>query len=270
MTKKNGLIAAAAGVALLAAFGTGMLVARATPAEATRNKLSFSGNIQPVPAAGAAVSFTFTNNDDSTTCTASAGTPSIDTSGNFVAEVDLTACPVGFAFDGGDVVYTIAVNGTAVGGAQAVNPVPYAKYADKVAFAPRMAVSAATFHGAFTASGPGGTTLTGYAAARAICQATLNSKTAHFCSIAQVIDYTATGAALPSLPAWGTVPGKAWVADPTNEDCVAHTGSPGATTTGTGLGFRPGYDPPVQVHNTSGDGISCDVGGYAAPLLCCD
>ena len=77
MTNKKRVLAAAAGLTVLAAFGAGVLVARATPGGATRNKLSFAGNVQPVPASGATVSFTFTNTDDTTTCTASAGSPSL-------------------------------------------------------------------------------------------------------------------------------------------------------------------------------------------------
>ena len=111
------------------AFTAGVLVAKAGPGGATASKLSFSGNVQPRPAAGASVSFAFANTSDGTTCTASAGAPAFDSSGNFVAQVDLSTCTT-FAFDGGNVTYVISIDGVAIGGPQPVNPVPYAKYAD--------------------------------------------------------------------------------------------------------------------------------------------
>lgn len=207
MTKKSRVLAGIAGLAVVAAFAAGMLVARATPSGSTRNKLSFAGNIQPVPAAGATIGFTFTNTDDATTCSVSAGSPAIDANGNFVAELDLAACPAGFAFDGGDVSYTIAVNGTTVGGAQPVNPVPYAKYADRVAYDVNVVLSSTKFSYNWSASDTSGATVTGYAAARVTCQKTMGSKTAHWCGQEEMLRYVASGrtAAFPT----GTY---AWVA----------------------------------------------------------
>jgi hypothetical protein len=192
MTNKKRALVGFGTLLLLGGFGAGILVARATPGGATRNKLSFAGNVQPVPAAGATVSFTFSNTDDTTTCTASAGSPSFDTSGNFVAEVDLSACPANFAFNGGSVTYSVAVNGTTIGTAQPVNPVPYAKYADKIAYDVNVTVTTATF-GPWTTTDGTGATVTGYAAARAACQKTVGTKTAHWCSNDEVARYASKG-----------------------------------------------------------------------------
>ena len=120
-----GLAAAAAAIS----FTAGILVARAKPGGATVSTLSFAGNVNPIPPAGSLMTFAFNNTDDETSCTAPAGTPAFDPSGNFVAQVDISGC-TSFAFDGGNVTYQISIGGNPVGSPQPVNAVPYAKYAD--------------------------------------------------------------------------------------------------------------------------------------------
>lgn len=133
MTSRLRIVLALSAAAAL--FGGGVLVARATPGGATKNKLSFAGRVSPKPTAGTALRFTFKNG--TATCTPPDATPSFDADGNFVAELDLgaaTSCPASF-FDGGDVTYTIVVGGGTASADLPLNPVPYAKYADKAAIA---------------------------------------------------------------------------------------------------------------------------------------
>lgn len=95
----------------------------------TRTALTVAGSLTGVADSTSAV-FTF-RNGSAASCTAPAVTirPS-GAGGSFSVEVDIATCPAGF-FDGSDVAMDVAVGGETLVTGASINPVPYARYADR-------------------------------------------------------------------------------------------------------------------------------------------
>lgn len=120
---------AAALVALVAGYA-----ARAASGGATKSKLSFAGTLRDDQghALASPQALTFAFKHGALVCTAPADSGPIDAqTGAFHAEIDLAGCPANL-FDGSDVTVDVSVGGKLVAADQPVNPVPYAKYADRV------------------------------------------------------------------------------------------------------------------------------------------
>jgi formylglycine-generating enzyme required for sulfatase activity len=122
------LLAAAATLAIAgAAFSVGLIVARAKPGGETRKSLSFAGRLRGTTGAQ---SLTFSFKKGGVTQCEPKVTASPDASGAFNVEIPLAGCPNAL-FDGGDITFDVSVGGTVIAKDQAVNPVPYARYADQ-------------------------------------------------------------------------------------------------------------------------------------------
>lgn len=127
MTRTN------AHTALLALTATGALLAginavRAAPGGATREALSFAGTLTGT-SSSQRLTFRFKHGAKEVCAPEVVTTPDAD--GRFRAEVPLDDCPASL-FDGSDVVLDVDVGSTVVARDQAVTPVPYAKYADRI------------------------------------------------------------------------------------------------------------------------------------------
>lgn len=128
--------------AISMAVGAGLLVAggylaRAVPGGQTKGNVSFSGTLKdgngvPLPAPQD-VTFDFKDAMGNVRCSRTITVPTIDPqTGSFAADIDVGSCAgADSLFDGADLTLDVSVGGT-VAGSGPVNPVPYAKYADKV------------------------------------------------------------------------------------------------------------------------------------------
>lgn len=108
-------------------FGA-MRMAAAVPGGETRAALSFAGTLT---GASGAQMLTFTFKKGATTVCAPRVTVTPATGGQFTTEIPLAGCP-STLFDGSDVTFDVTVGSTVVVRDQAVNSVPYARYADRV------------------------------------------------------------------------------------------------------------------------------------------
>ena len=124
--RKRWLLFAAAA---LAGVLVGALIARATPGGETRPALSFAGTLRGTSGMQMLI-FTF-KKAGATICAPQVGVTPSGATGAFNVDIPLTGCPTSL-FDGADVTYDVTVGTTVVVTAQPVNPVPYARYADKV------------------------------------------------------------------------------------------------------------------------------------------
>jgi hypothetical protein len=106
----------------------GRYSARGTPGGATTSTISFAGTLSGTTGAQTLM-FTFKKAGNPVCAPTVSVTPAA--SGAFHADIPIDACPATL-FDGGDVLVDVSVGGTTVATDQAVNPVPYAKYADQV------------------------------------------------------------------------------------------------------------------------------------------
>lgn len=132
MNRKLSLLTICASIG--AAALTNVLMARATPGGATKQKLSFAGTLRQngQPLSGT-LTFTFTKGGSPVPCVPAAmATAAPDPAGAFTTEIDISGCPTDM-FDGSDVTFNVSLNGTSLTGEVPVSPVPYAKYADAVA-----------------------------------------------------------------------------------------------------------------------------------------
>ena len=134
LTGKKLAVGATVAIAMMmgAAF-VGAKLALATPGGETRNALSFAGTLRTAAGAPvtAATTLTFTFRKGATTVCSPAATVTPDSAGAFVAQIPIDACPRSL-FDGSDVVFDVASGSNVIARDQAVNPVPYARYADRV------------------------------------------------------------------------------------------------------------------------------------------
>lgn len=105
-----------------------MRIAGAVPGGETRPSLSFAGTLTGTT--GAQV-LTFAFKRGTTTVCSPRVNVTPGPTGAFNVEVPLMGCP-GSLFDGSDVTFDVTVGSTVVARDQAVNPVPYARYADRV------------------------------------------------------------------------------------------------------------------------------------------
>ncbi|APR84584.1 Hypothetical protein A7982_09933 [Minicystis rosea] len=136
-TKREALrtaISMAVGAGLLLAGG---YLARAVPGGQTKGSVSFSGTLKdgngdPL-AAPQDVKFDFKDAANAVKCSRTVTVTKIDPqTGSFAADIDLAACAGSDGlFDGSDLTLEVSVGGV-VAGSGPVNPVPYAKYADKI------------------------------------------------------------------------------------------------------------------------------------------
>ena len=101
-----------------------------TSGGATRTALTVAGTLTGVTAPVAA-SFTFRNGAGQS-CTPPPVTITTSGTGGFNVQIDVETCPAPF-FDGSDVVMDVAVDGSPIVVGAVVNPVPYARYADRAA-----------------------------------------------------------------------------------------------------------------------------------------
>lgn len=263
-------VLAAAG--LVVAFAGGLVAARATPGGATKNHLSFAGNIKGgTVTSGTAVKFSFytaaAGGAASCTSTWSTETNNPDSAGNFVADLDLGTCA---AFDGADLWYTITVGAAAESTPRVpLNPVPYAKYADKAAVALTATTAAAAgtvpwaglpaYCGATSTtpgnlSGVGGSGV-GHAKARAACQTvSACGATGHLCSAEELGRSLQLGASVPV----------GWYSGMANE-----TGAGGDCSGWTSNSVS--YNGPVLDSNATTGGREANSHGCSGtwPLLCC-
>lgn len=131
--KKMALGTTVASAMMVGAAFVGARLALATPGGETRNALSFAGTLRTAAGAPvtAATTLTFTFRKGSTTVCAPMTTATPDSAGAFVAQIPIDACPRSL-FDGSDVVFDVASGSNVIARDQAVNPVPYARYADTV------------------------------------------------------------------------------------------------------------------------------------------
>ncbi|MFO0761077.1 MAG: SUMF1/EgtB/PvdO family nonheme iron enzyme [Byssovorax sp.] len=115
-------------------FCAGVYVARALPNGSTKGTLSFAGTLtngQDAPLPGQHVlSFVLQGPGGAEVCSPPPSQVDVDKNGSFTAEIDVSGCK-GDPFDGRDLTVEIW-EGSTKAGACPVNPVPYAKYADKV------------------------------------------------------------------------------------------------------------------------------------------
>lgn len=121
---------AAAGLVFLAA----VLVVRAAPYSTTKDMLSFGGTLTQngKPLMGQqTLTFAFKKNGMTICSPTSMVTPDA-TTGAFDAQIDISNCPGATLFDGGDVTVDLSVGNNLIAANQPINPVPYAKYADRV------------------------------------------------------------------------------------------------------------------------------------------
>lgn len=105
-----------------------MRIAGAVPGGETRPSLSFAGTLTGTTG-GQMLTFAF-KRGTMTVCSPRVNVTPGPT-GAFNVEVPLMGCPTGL-FDGGDVTFDVTVGSTVLARDQAVNPVPYARYADRV------------------------------------------------------------------------------------------------------------------------------------------
>lgn len=105
-----------------------MRFANAVPGGETRPSLSFAGTLTGTTG-GQMLTFAFKRGGMTVCSPRVSVTPG--PTGAFNVEVPLTGCPASL-FDGSDVVFDVTVGSTIVARDQAVNPVPYARYADRV------------------------------------------------------------------------------------------------------------------------------------------
>lgn len=105
-----------------------MRLANAVPGGETRPSLSFAGTLTGTTG-GQMLTFAFKRGGMTVCSPRVSVTPG--PTGAFNVEVPLTGCPANL-FDGSDVVFDVTVGATTVARDQAVNPVPYARYADRV------------------------------------------------------------------------------------------------------------------------------------------
>ena len=131
--KKLAVGATVAGAMMVGAAFVGAKLALAVPGGETRNALSFAGTLRTAAGAPvtAATTLTFTFRKGITTVCAPTAMATPDSAGAFVAQIPIDACPRSL-FDGGDVVFDVASGSNVIARDQAVNPVPYARYADQV------------------------------------------------------------------------------------------------------------------------------------------
>lgn len=108
-------------------FGA-MRFAGAVPGGETRPSLSFAGTLTGTTGAQM-LTFAFKRGTMTVCSPRVSVTPG--PTGAFNVEVPLMGCPTGL-FDGSDVTFDVTVGSTVVARDQAVNPVPYARYADRV------------------------------------------------------------------------------------------------------------------------------------------
>ncbi|XYH99746.1 hypothetical protein ACMHYB_08275 [Sorangium sp. So ce1128] len=120
---------AAGGLVLASVCGT-LYVARATPGAGSRDALTFAGVLTGTTGPQK-LAFVFKKEGEEA-CSPAALSVTPDDEGAFSVEIPLASCPKTL-FDGGDVTYDVLVGGQAVVTGAAVSPVPYAKYADRVA-----------------------------------------------------------------------------------------------------------------------------------------
>ncbi|MFT3774526.1 MAG: SUMF1/EgtB/PvdO family nonheme iron enzyme [Minicystis sp.] len=126
-------ISMAVGAGLLLAGG---YLARAVPGGQTRGSVSFTGTLKDgngVPLmAPQDVTFDFKDAANTVKCSRTITVTTIDgVTGSFSADIDVGSCAGSDGlFDGSDLTLDVRVNGI-VAGSGPVNPVPYAKYADK-------------------------------------------------------------------------------------------------------------------------------------------
>ncbi|WP_437678170.1 hypothetical protein [Sorangium sp. So ce131] len=123
-------MALAAGGLVLASVCSTLYVARATPGGASRDALTFAGVLTGTTGPQG-IGFVFRKDGDEA-CAPEPIPATPDAEGAFSVEIPLGACPKSL-FDGGDVTYDVLVGGQRVVKDAAVSPVPYAKYADRVA-----------------------------------------------------------------------------------------------------------------------------------------
>jgi formylglycine-generating enzyme required for sulfatase activity len=121
------LLATAAMIAVAgAAFSVGIIVVRAKPGGETRKSLSFAGRLRGTTGTQS-LTFSFKKGGVTQCEPKVSATP--DASGAFNVEIPLAGCPNAL-FDGADVTFDVSVGPTVVAKDQAINPVPYARYAD--------------------------------------------------------------------------------------------------------------------------------------------
>jgi hypothetical protein len=269
--------AALVAMAVVAAGLLGRLTARAggTAGGSSTRILNYAGNVT-LPAGTKTFTFAFyrgTTAAGAAVCTVTSPGVAIDGAGNFTAPVDLDSatapsCPINI-FDGGDLTVRVSVSG--VSGAvfdQIISPVPYAKYADKVAYGAvnlklsdtcaSCAASEKTPTGkiSYTDSGTGGT-FTGYRAAKKICERTFGTATAHMCAPAEMVALVSAGTPMPTTLSYVWMATGMSSGGDYNRDCEAFTRETTPATT------TPWHLPSGTPH----DGISC---AGAFPIACCD
>ncbi|MFO0761079.1 MAG: SUMF1/EgtB/PvdO family nonheme iron enzyme [Byssovorax sp.] len=115
-------------------FCAGAYAARAWENGPTKGSLSFAGTLtngQDVPLPGQhMLSFVLKGPGGAEVCSPPASSVDVDKNGSFTAEIDASGCK-GDPFNGQDLTVEVREGGV-LAGAGPVNPVPYAKYADKV------------------------------------------------------------------------------------------------------------------------------------------
>lgn len=106
-----------------------MKLASAVPGGETRPHLSFAGTLTNTTGPQT-LTFTF-RKGMAMVCTATTMPVTPGTGGQFSVEVPIDRCPATL-FDGADVTVEVSVGGMVVAPARPINPVPYARYADRV------------------------------------------------------------------------------------------------------------------------------------------
>ncbi|HEX2571489.1 MAG TPA: SUMF1/EgtB/PvdO family nonheme iron enzyme [Polyangia bacterium] len=124
------LLYVAAGVAAGVLFGSGFYWARAAGGVPTRAALSFVGTLTQGGGAAGPTALTFDFKKAGSVLCSPVVTVTPGTGGVFQAEIPIGGCPADL-FDGRDVVVDVRAGGTVIAADQAINPVPYAKYADR-------------------------------------------------------------------------------------------------------------------------------------------
>jgi hypothetical protein len=260
---------------------TNVLMARANQGGSTKQTLSFAGTLrqngQPIVVATPLL-FTFKKGGVAV-CTPPSTSPIPNSQGGFTTDIDISkaaGCPDDL-FDGSDIDVVISVNGQMLPGQFPVNPVPYAKYADKAARTIYLNPSGPVGKNAYSVGGGlcgltppyNGAQVNGYAGAKSFCQDVIGcSPTAHMCSGEELVRSSATGKKLPA----GTVtPLYAWYASSLytivntagqiESDCGGFSASDGSTN-------GAAWYWPTATSTGVPNGIACS--STTTPIACCD